>query len=86
VPPCSPSHTPNTDPYYLIHLTEERLGTLSGYIHTDLHVTAYTQIYETSKISDLLNSGDPDIKLICINCIFMNKGFHREQSEWSYVT
>jgi len=40
---------------------------------------------ETSKISDLLTSGDPDIKLICINCISMNKVFHKEQNEWSFV-
>jgi len=38
-----------------------------------------------SKISDLLISGDPHIKLICINCISVNKGVHKEQNEWSFV-
>ena len=38
-----------------------------------------------SKISDLLTSGDPDIKLICINCMLVNKGVHKEQNEWSLV-
>ena len=38
-----------------------------------------------SKISDLLTSGDPDIKLICIYCMSVNKGVHKEQNKWSFV-
>ena len=39
----------------------------------------------TSKNYDLLTSSDPDINLICIKCILLNKGVHKQENEWSFV-
>jgi len=61
------------------------LGRNLIYVMSGAFLLPVPKFRETSKIPDLLTSGDPDIKLICINCISMNKGVHKEQNEWSFV-
>ena len=61
------------------------LGRNLIYVMSGAFLLSVPKFRETSKIPDLLTSGDPDIKVICINCISMNKGVHKEQNEWSFV-
>jgi len=44
------------------------LGRNLIYVMSGAFLLSVPKFRETSKISDLLTSGDPDIKLICINC------------------
>ena len=50
------------------------------YVMSGAFLLSVLKFRETSKISDLLTSGDPDIKLICINCISVNKGVIRNKT------
>ena len=61
------------------------LGRNLIYVMSGAFLLSVPKFRAASKISDLLTSGDPDIKLICINCMSVNKGVHKEQNEWSFV-